>query len=194
MEHSTKPISPLRHYLALLHQPRIKPRSTFWKAFHSLQKNGEESARAILVSTYFDANGVRKDSHRIKKLQALACRNIANVSDYDWPEMLAASGCSICISQLLKAGRISAVHAAHAEIEVGRNRIPNPHLKPSDDDMAVLLSLYDIEQDILSQSAHSSPQLEHWLHERRTRALTYFDIYDTGNASADATGIDAHTV
>lgn len=193
MKKSIQPITPLNHYLGLFHQPRIQPRSIFWKAFYHLQKHGTDRAREILYATYFTPDGDPKDSRRLQKIQALACGRFVDINTLDWAEVLAASNCSICLSQLLKAKRLRAVHAAHAEIELGRTHNPNPLLRALDEAMNHLLLLYSIEEDLLSESAHSSPRLKEWFRKRRSRAMTYFEIYEGDDTVSDASPHDINT-
>ncbi|QYY34795.1 hypothetical protein [Ruficoccus sp. ZRK36] len=166
--------------------PALTPVSQeFWAAYACVQQGKVRQAQDILSGLYITEEGYPIDSSRIRRISAHSEGRHCGADELDLADMLASARLTDALKDLFHAGRIAAIHAIHAEIEMSPPLVPNPLLKASREDMQALIELYEIEAGVLEYSIHNTENLMRWLTRRNARARYYDEVLDFCHSYAD---------
>lgn len=169
-----KQIPSPHHFVKILCQgEKIQPEGALWRAFDALKKCNEAKARGIFEAEYIIPPDTPEESARASIIFALASGIPPYTRDFGWVELFAAAGLTDAISDMVAAERVSPIHALHAEIELGPRFFPNPTLAVTTREAECLLSLYEIEAEVLMASRMASYHVDKWLNDRNRRAADY---------------------
>ncbi|QYY34799.1 hypothetical protein [Ruficoccus sp. ZRK36] len=180
-------ITPKTLFRRMARGPQIEASGPFWDAYQAIVNGDDEAAQQALNAAYTSDKNQDESPRRVAMLDALAHGLPLYATELTWEELLAASGTSDVLHDLVMQGRLRPIHAAHLEIEL------SPRIFPMiDTDLRIiqaqaLTALYEMEAETLNSANIGGCHLGTWLSERQDRAQYYFSTIQTARRIATLT-------